>query len=127
MNSDATENTEAKQPTEKPKEATKKLATNGTVKRIKYAALIQRLKRLRLQTKTKGTEETVISETQQEPEIENTKIEDDDEITSFQKPREDGETIYWDTNFQVLQISQDEGQDLTTSGIKQAKINKLKK
>ena len=126
MNGDATKNTEAKQPTDKPKEATQKLATTKTVRRIKYAALIQRLKKMRLQTKTKGTEETVIPETQQEPKIGNNEIEDDDEITSFQKPRED-ETIDWDTNFPMLQISQDDGQDPTTSGTQQTKTNKLKK
>ena len=127
MDNDAKQTTEAKQPTEKPSEATKKLATNKPIKRIKYAALIQRLKRLRLQNKTKGRQETVVPETQQEPVIENHEVEEDDEIPSFQKPREDEEPIDWDTNFPVLQISQDDGQDPTTSRTKQAKANKLKK
>ena len=87
-------------------------------------------------------EDMVVLDTQQ-PAIDWAGEWSDEELRSFQPPkdnsredhinkdqkltRDDGETIDWDTNFPVLQISQDDRQDPTTSGSTQAKANKLKK
>ena len=69
----------------------------------------------------------VIPETQQGTGNDTANGEENDEIPSFQQPRENEETIDWDSNFPVLQLTQDDGQDPTASGSTQAKTKKLKK
>ena len=91
-------------------------AKNKKIKKIKYAALIQKLKKLRIQKETKKEKEpVVVPETQQETGNKAKNEEDDEEIPSFQQLR-DEETIEWDNNFPILQLSQDDGQNPITAG-----------
>ena len=65
-------------------------AKNKKVRKIRYAALIQKLKKLRIQRETEKEKEPVmVTETRQETGNSATNEEDDEEIPSFQQSREE--------------------------------------